>query len=177
MTHYELLGVPMDASTVSITKAFRDKARALHPDRFDHRGESKDQQAERSRVFHELRAAYDTLKDKRKRVAYDRVIQVPQGLMGLVQMPQGRRAMARLLPRAPLQAREGEDHIVLVRAPSELFHSGGLVQMTGILPSELDPLLVPIGASDMPWATIHELGEPGENEGNRGDLAIFFVLT
>ncbi|MBI4437415.1 J domain-containing protein [Candidatus Uhrbacteria bacterium] len=177
MTLYELLCVPTDASRAEIRRAFRARAQDAHPDRFAHLTESQAEQAQREHAFQELLDAYTTLMDKRARARYDRLIQIPQGLLGLVQTPQGRRAVARLVPRAPLQARDGEDHVVLIRAPAELLLNGGLCQMTDVLPPELDPLLVPSGARHTPWAKIEELGEPGENEGNRGDLFLFFFPT
>lgn len=175
MTYYELLGVPMDASTDDIRRGFRERAHVLHPDRFAKLGESKEQQAERARVFQELRDAYETLIDKRKRQAYDRAIRVPQGLADLVRLPEGRRAMARLLPRASKQAREGEDRLVLIKAPLTLLRTGGALELTAILPPEFDPLLVPPDALDMPWARLGELGNPGENEGNPGDLYLLLI--
>lgn len=175
MTHYELLAVPMDASTEEIRRGFREKAHALHPDRFANLGESKQQQAERARVFQQLREAYETLIDKRKRLAYDRAIRVPQGLADLVRLPEGRRAMARLLPRAPKQAQDGEDQLVVIETSIALLRTGGVLEMGEILPPDFDPLHVPIDVIDMPWARLGELGNPGENEGNRGDLYLLLI--
>ncbi len=175
MTHYELLAVPMDASTDDIRRGFREKAQVLHPDRFAKLGESKEQQTERARVFQQLRDAYETLIDERKRRAYDRLIQVPQGLADLVRLPEGRRAMARLLPRATKQAREGEDRLVLIEAPLSLLRTGGVLELTVISLPGYDPLFVPPNALDMPWAHLSELGNPGENEGNPGNLYLLLI--
>lgn len=175
MTHYELLGVPMDASENDIRRAFREKVQSLHPDRFARLDESKDEQAERSRVFQAIRDAYDTLKEKRKRQRYDRAIQIPQGLADLARLVQGRRALSRLLPRATKQACDGEDRIVIVSVPAAVLRKGGAIDLSEVVPSEFDPLLVPPDALDMPWAHFDELGHPGENEGNPGDLYLLLI--
>ena len=66
---YEVIGVSKDASEDEIKKAFRKKARQLHPD------VNKDPDAENQ--FKELNEAYDVLSDKNKRAQYDRFGTVP----------------------------------------------------------------------------------------------------
>lgn len=61
--YYEIIGVAKGASAEEIKKAFRKKARELHPDNKD----SGDEQA-----FKELAEAYEVLSDEQKRAAYDR---------------------------------------------------------------------------------------------------------
>lgn len=61
--YYETIGVPKGATQDEIKKAFRKKARSLHPDNKD----SGDEQA-----FKELAEAYEVLSDDQKRAAYDR---------------------------------------------------------------------------------------------------------
>lgn len=66
---YEVLGVSKDASDDEIKKAFRKKARTLHPD------VNKEPDAEDK--FKELNEAYDVLSDKNKRAQYDRFGTIP----------------------------------------------------------------------------------------------------
>ena len=63
--YYDILGVAKDASVDDIKKAFRVKARTMHPD------VSKEPDAEAK--FKELSEAYDTLSDPDKRARYDAV--------------------------------------------------------------------------------------------------------
>ncbi len=64
MDYYEILGVDKNASEADIKRAFRKKARQLHPD------VSKEPDAEEK--FKELGKAYETLADSEKRSMYDR---------------------------------------------------------------------------------------------------------
>ena len=61
--YYEVLGVDRNATAEQIKRAFRNKARHLHPDN----KESGDEAA-----FKELAAAYEVLSDENKRSLYDR---------------------------------------------------------------------------------------------------------
>lgn len=63
--YYDILGVPKDASADDIKKAFRTKARTMHPD------VSKEPDAEER--FKEVSEAYETLSDPDKRARYDAV--------------------------------------------------------------------------------------------------------
>ena len=62
--YYEILGVPRDADEAAIKKAFRRKARELHPD------VNPDPQAEAQ--FKEYAEAYEVLADAEARGLYDR---------------------------------------------------------------------------------------------------------
>src|SRR5262245_9171062 len=61
--YYKILGVPRDAGEDEIKKAYRSLARKYHPD------VSKETNAKEK--FQEVSEAYETLKDKEKRAAYD----------------------------------------------------------------------------------------------------------
>ena len=61
--HYDVLGVPRNASFTEIQKAYRNKARKYHPD--------KSQDLEGNEKFHCVQTAYEVLSDPMKRMAYD----------------------------------------------------------------------------------------------------------
>jgi curved DNA-binding protein len=62
--YYQILGVPREADTADIKKAYRKLARKYHPD--------VNQQAGAEENFKQINEAYEVLKDSDKRQAYDR---------------------------------------------------------------------------------------------------------
>jgi molecular chaperone DnaJ len=62
--YYEVLGVSRDASDAEIKKAFRSRARDVHPDTSEHDNAEE--------LFKELNEAYEVLSDPSKRANYDR---------------------------------------------------------------------------------------------------------
>ena len=63
--YYEVLGVSSSASEAELKKAYRTKAKELHPDRNSDNPNSESQ-------FKEVNEAFDVLKDQNKKAAYDR---------------------------------------------------------------------------------------------------------
>ena len=62
--YYDVLGVPRDASTEALKKAFRKLAMQYHPDRNNKPGAEE--------RFKEINEAYEILSDPERRLAYDR---------------------------------------------------------------------------------------------------------
>lgn len=58
--HFKVLGVPVNATTEDIKKAYRKKARDVHPD--------KNPSAEAAEIFIQLKKAFDFLSDGKRRV-------------------------------------------------------------------------------------------------------------
>jgi curved DNA-binding protein CbpA len=65
---YDLLGVRPDEDAGNLRKAFREAAKASHP---DHHGSDPEAAVRFTRIVH----AYDTLRDAEKRAAYDQLLE------------------------------------------------------------------------------------------------------
>lgn len=63
-TYYEVLGVPKDATTATIKRAYYKQAREFHPDKNEEPGAEE--------VFKMINEAYQVLMDEGKRATYDK---------------------------------------------------------------------------------------------------------
>lgn len=63
--YYELLGVEQTATHIELKKAYRRKALQLHPDK------NPDDVENTTRLFNDVRVAYETLSDPQERSWYD----------------------------------------------------------------------------------------------------------
>lgn len=94
--HYAVLGVPRSASAREITVAYRRLVRALHPDTGPRGPAAPDDLAD-------VLAAYDTLRDPRRRAAYDAARRAPAPARGRpVPVRVRRTASARSSPSPPV---------------------------------------------------------------------------
>lgn len=73
MTHYEALGVPVDAAADDVRRAYLRLARAHHPDLHPD-GRAR---AEAERRMQRVNEAWSVLSDPQRRAAYDRSVGVP----------------------------------------------------------------------------------------------------
>lgn len=74
-SHYDVLGVPPSATAEAIRRAYRQRARELHPDR-----QSGD--AGNGRAMQEINEAWRVLGDAARRTAYDRSLTGGRGAAG-----------------------------------------------------------------------------------------------
>ena len=83
-THYDVLGVPSDASFATIRSAYRQRARHLHPDRAGDGGDGANAMAD-------VNEAYRILGEPYRRAQYDRTLteQRPAGHTPVVDQPDG----------------------------------------------------------------------------------------
>jgi tetratricopeptide (TPR) repeat protein len=70
LTHYELLGVPRNATAEKVAEAYFERSRLFHPD-LRHRDDLSRFEKELAAVFERMKQAYETLSDAEKRALYD----------------------------------------------------------------------------------------------------------
>jgi tetratricopeptide (TPR) repeat protein len=70
LTHYELLGVPRDATPEKVAEAYFERSRLFHPD-LRHREDLSRFEKELGAVFERMKKAYEALSDPEKRALYD----------------------------------------------------------------------------------------------------------
>lgn len=68
--HYEVLGLPRQATTAEIKASYYQLAKKLHPDRHHH-SEQSDLRSQLETLFAHITQAYETLTDPAQRAAYD----------------------------------------------------------------------------------------------------------
>ncbi|MDQ5857774.1 MAG: DUF4388 domain-containing protein [Acidobacteriota bacterium] len=73
LSHYDLLGVPRDASAEDVRRAYFERSRLFHPD-LAHRADLAGLDKELSAVFARLKVAHDALADPSARAEYDRTL-------------------------------------------------------------------------------------------------------
>lgn len=189
--YYAALGVPRDADTEQIKKAYRKLARQHHPDV----SKAPDTEAR----FKEVAEAYATLKDPEKRAAYDELGRHPAGepfspppqwgrdhaTNGsafdemdledlLAAMGRGRRD-----PRQGPLPRDGRDLETTIRISLEDAHRGRTVHLSlddGGQERTLE-VSVPPGVRDGQKLRLRGQGGKGQNGGADGDIYLHITLA
>jgi curved DNA-binding protein CbpA len=97
LSHYELLGVGMDATPEQIGKAYFERSRLFHPD-LRHRDDLGHLEKELTAVFERLKTANEVLSDPLRRREYDATLDaapVPVAMAETSSDPEARRHLAR----------------------------------------------------------------------------------
>ena len=185
--YYEVLGVKRDASEKDIRQAYRKLARKYHPD-VSKEGNAKEK-------FQEVSEAYETLRDKEKRAAYDSLGSFRPGqdfrpppdwfdrfgagraedLHG-VDLGEIFESMG-IFGRAQRRSRRsfaGEDYEVAVRLTLEEAFRG--TERTVQLDGKAFTARIPRGATDGQRLRLRGKGGPGTNGGPPGDLYLQIAL-
>ena len=76
-SHYDVLGIPTNATQQQVVTAYRLRSKVLHPDRFDRTKQSVEWELA-NELLKELNASYAILRDPNNRAEYDRAIGVSQ---------------------------------------------------------------------------------------------------
>jgi len=187
--YYKILGVERGAGDDEIKKAYRKLARKYHPD--------VSKEASAKEKFQEVSEAYETLRDKEKRAAYDSLgsgfrqgqdFRPPPDWfdrfgsggrgedMHGVDLGELFESMG-LFGRAGRRSRKsfaGEDHEVPVRLTLEEAASG--TERTAQLDGRSFTARIPRGATDGQRLRLRGKGGPGVNGGPPGDLYLQIVL-
>jgi curved DNA-binding protein len=189
--YYKILGVPRGAGEDDIKKAYRKLARKYHPD--------VSKEADAKEKFQEVSEAYETLRDKEKRAAYDSLgsgfrqgqdFRPPPdwferfgagrgedlGGVDLSELFESLGAFGRATGfgrrgarRGPAMAFPGEDYEVPVRLTLEEAFRGG-ERTVQLDAGRSFTARIPPGATDGQRLRLRGKGGPGANGGPPGDL-------
>jgi curved DNA-binding protein len=185
--YYKILGLERGASEEDIKKAYRKLARKYHPD--------VSKEANAKEKFQEVSEAYETLRDKEKRAAYDSLGSFRPGqdfrpppdwfdrfgsgraedLHG-VDLGEIFESMG-IFGRAQRRSRKsfaGEDYEVAVRLTLEEAYRG--TERTVQLDGKAFTARIPRGATDGQRLRLRGKGGPGMNGGPPGDLYLQIAL-
>lgn len=158
---YEVLGVSSDAPAAEISRAYRRRARDLHPDASD------DPAAEER--FKQLGEAYAVLRDPEARADYDRGLTVRRG--GARRRPDGGYTIRvdRVGPRDDAAIRGSVDASLTV--PITFAEAVRGAELSVPAPSGTVRLRIPPGTPSGRVFRLRGHGPPGD-EGRRGDLFV-----
>jgi curved DNA-binding protein CbpA len=155
MNLYEVLGVPRDADDDEIRRAYRQIARATHPDRHGDTFLDENRRAT---------AAYEILGDPARRAEYDRESRPARSAQDLLTRGVGSRFLSSVIPHAPAARRDGADLVVCIR------EEDGHVSLT----DPRDPsqtLTIPTPRAHQ-MCSVADMGAEGAGGGTRGDMYI-----
>lgn len=173
MNYYEVLGVPRDASTDDIKRAFRKIVAKVHPDATGMQDTKHPGYQDAIRPYLNAVEAYETLVDPRKRQAYDVAYEPVTSLSALFRRPEGLRFLAAMLPAAPKASKPGVDLATVIDVDPDLLEQGGVVEKP--IPGASAYVVIPAQANELRFGTLKGMGESGRNGGGGGDLLVVLV--